>query len=360
MKRPSDYPTPTLVLGGFALLVVVSLLIATSTSSAAFGAYNGAWDGTSDLRSVAKDTGANPQVIHETSAYSHVDANGTVAIILSPDEKYSTADRARLQRFVRRGGTLLVAGDYGPQTNQLLSALGTDARLDGRPIRDERRHYRSPAMPIADNVSNQSLVSEVSALTLNHGTVVSPRNATVLVRTSEYAYLDVNRNQKLDDNETISSMPVATIERIGAGRVLVVSDPSVLINTMLDRPGNRAFVRTVVGDHRTVLLDYSHTAQIPPLALAILIIRESALWQLLVGCGCLALVLLWAQRPEGVTRRWKALVSRFGDQPPDRVDGQFRSMSESSMVTYLHEQHPDWDTTRIQRIVTTYREEQSE
>ena len=371
MKRPTDYPKPTLVLGGFTFLVVVCLLVATSTSSVAFGAYNGAWDGTSDLRSVAKDTGANSRVIHDTSAYSHVEANSTVGIILSPVEKYSTADRARLQRFVRHGGTLLVAGDYGSQTNQLLSALGTDARLDGHPVRDERHHYRSPVMPIADNVSNQSLVSNVSGLTLNHGTVVSPRNATVLVSTSEYAYLDVNRNQKLDDNESISSMPVATIERIGAGQILVVSDPSILINTMLDHSGNQAFVRTVVGNHRTVLLDYSHTAQLPPLALAVLILRESGLLQLLVGSGCLFLVLLWAQRPETVTRRWNSLVSRIrpsegrpadllASRPSTPPNDAAPSMSESAMIIYLQEQHPDWDAARIQRIITTYREERSD
>ncbi|WP_233738145.1 DUF4350 domain-containing protein [Halocatena pleomorpha] len=350
---------PTVVLGGFTLLIVVSLLFAASTSGATFGIYNDAWDGTSNLRSVTEGTGANPQVAHETTAYSQVNPNDTVGIILSPDETYSTADRVRLQRFIRRGGTLLVAGDYRTQTNHLLSMLGTDARLDGRPIRDERRHYRSPAMPIADNVSNQSLVSNVSALTLNHGTVVSPRGATVLVDTSEYGYLDVNQNQKLDDDETISSMPVATVEQIGAGRVFVVSDPSVLINTMLDRPGNRAFVRAVIGNHGTVVLDYSHTSQIPPLKLAVLIIRESALWQLLVGCGCLSLILLWTQRPSGVTQRWNALMARCSDQPPDRVDGQFSSMSESAMVSYLQEQHPNWDAVRIQRIVTAYREERS-
>ena len=360
MKRPTDYPTPTLVLGAFVLVVVVSLLIATSTSSASFGAYNRAWDGTSDLRGVASETGATPQVVHDTATYSDVTPNSTVSFILSPDRNYSVTDRARLRRFVRQGGTLLVAGDYGPETNRLLSALGTDARLDGHPVRDDRHQYRSPAMPIADHVSNRSLVANVSALTLNHGTVVSPRNATVLVSTSEYAYLDTNRNKRLDDNETISSMPVATVERIGEGRVFVVSDPSIMINTMIDRSDNRAFINTIVTGNHTVLLDYSHTAQLPPLALAVLILRESGLLQLLIGSGCLALVLLWAQRPDGITRQWNALVSRFSDQQLNRIDGQLRLMSEPAMVSYLHEQHPDWDTTRIQRIMTTYREEQSD
>ena len=358
---------PTRVLGAFALVVVVGLLVTASTSSASFGAYNHAWDGTSDLRGVASETSATSQIAHDTAAYSRVTPNGTVGIILSPDENYSATDRARLRRFVRQGGTLLVAGDYGGRTNRLLSALGTDARLDGRPVRDDQRQYRSPALPVADNVSNRSPVANISALTLNHGTVVTPGNATVLVSTSEYAYLDTNGNRKLDDDETISSMPVATVERVGEGRVFVVSDSSIMINTMLGRSDNRAFVRAILDGNRTVLLDYSHTGRLPPLALAVLTLRESALWQLFVGCGCLSFVLLWAQRPEGVSRRWNSLTARISTSDarttavsPNRSSDATPSLSESAMVDYLREQHPDWETERIERIVAAYREEQSD
>ncbi|EFW91385.1 hypothetical protein ZOD2009_14801 [Haladaptatus paucihalophilus DX253] len=367
MKRPTDYPTPTLVLGALVLLVVVGLVVASSTSSASFGAYNGAWDGTSKLRGIATDRGAEPLVAHDTAAYSRVSPNETVAVILSPEGNYSATDQSRLRRFVRQGGTLLVAGDYGPETNRLLSALGTEARLDGRPIRDDRRRYRSPVMPVAGNVSNHSLVANVSSLTLNYGTAVVPNNATVLVSTSEFAYLDANRNRQLDDNEAISSLPVATVERFGDGRVLVVGDSSAMINSMLDRPGNREFVRAVIADNRTVLLDYSHTSRLPPLALAVLVLRESPLLQLLVGGGCLALVFAWAQRPEPVRRLWSSARSRLdertsrltGERATERSPVEPPKMSEAAMIAYLRDRHPDWDSERIRRVVATHRDERS-
>lgn len=356
MKRPGEYPTPTLVFGVFVLLAVVGLVVAASTSGASFGAYNGAWDGTSKLRSIATDAGAEPQVANDMAAYSRVTPNDTVAVILSPERNYSSADRQRLRRFLERGGTLVVAGDYGAQTNRLLAALKTDARLDGRPLRDDRHRYRSPAFPVAGNVSNGSLVANVSAVTLNHGTAVTPGNATVLVNTSDYAYLDANRNRKLDDNEMISSMAVATVERVGDGRVFVVGDSSIMINSMLDRPGNRAFVRALIGGHGTVLLDYSHTSRIPPLALAVLLLRETPLLQLLVGGSGLALVLLWAQHPETVKGLWSSVTSKS----LDRTDGRAPSMSESAMVTYVRDRHPDWDSDRVQRVVAAVRDERSD
>lgn len=379
MKHPTDYPVPTLVFGVLIVLVVGGLIVASSTSTASFGAYNGAWDGTSELRDVATGVGAEPQIGHDTAAYSRVTPNKTVAFVLSPEGNYSETDRTRIRQFVEQGGTLLVAGDYGPGTNRLLSALSTDARLDGRPIRDERRQYRSPALPVAGNVSNHSLVANVSALTLNHGTAVQPHNATVLINTSGFAYFDVNGNEKLDDNETISSKPVATVEQLGDGQVIVVGDSSAMINTMLERPGNRAFVRNVIGDNQTVLLDYSHTSRLPPLALAVLVLRESSLLQFLVGGGCLALVFVWAQRPESTHRLLSSVRSRLDGRPRDWRNGESSEpmelsegnatghpdslspeMSESAMVAYVRERHPNWESDRIRRVVAAHRNDRSE
>ncbi|WP_435156593.1 DUF4350 domain-containing protein [Haladaptatus sp. DFWS20] len=348
MKRLDSYSTPTILFAVFTAIVLGAVLVAASTSSATFGAYNAAWDGTSELRTVAEEAGAEPEIGHNTSAYSRVTPNETVAVILSPERNYTAAEHDRLRRFVERGGTLLVADDYGSRTDPMLAALGIDARLDGRPLRDTRYQYRSPAMPVARNVSNQSLVTNVSGLTFNHGTAVTPGNATVLVATSEYAYLDTNRNQRLDENESIGSSAVATVERVGNGRVVVVGDSSIVINTMLERPGNRAFVRGIFDGKRTVLLDYSHTTRLPPLALAVLVLRESAVLQFLIGLGAISLVFVWSQRPDVLTRLRASVGSHSPSEPP--------SMSGEAMASYLEKRHPDWEPERINRVVSSLNE----
>lgn len=84
-----------------------------------------------------------------------------------------------------------------------------------------------------------------------------------------------------------------TTERLGAGEVVVVSDPSIFINSMLEQPDNRAFTASLVGSHETVFLDFSHTKERPPLQIALRTLRDSASLQLLFGVvvvGALALI----------------------------------------------------------------------
>ncbi|WP_458210523.1 DUF4350 domain-containing protein [Haladaptatus sp. NG-SE-30] len=343
---------PQLVLAGLTCLAILGLIVAASTSATSFGAYNAAWDGATGLRTVASDAGASPEIIHNTSAYTKANPNETVAVILSPDRPYQQTEQQHLRQFVQRGGTLVVAEDYGEHSNALLASIGATARIDGRPLRDERHHYRSPAMPIARNASNHTLVTNVSALTLNHGSAVTPGNATTLVRASEYAYLDTNRNEALDENETLASSPVATIERVGEGRVIVVSDPSMMINVMLDQPGNHAFVTHVFAQQEHVLLDYSHTAQLPPLALAVLILRDSAFLQTGVGLLGVLAVFVWFQRPD-VVSQLRSTVTRSS-----AVDSP--TMDDEAMISYLNRHHPDWESDRLQRVVQSLHDRRNE
>lgn len=347
-----DWEYPRVILASLVVVLLVALVVAASTSSAAFGVYNPAWDGASDLRAEANAVGVDSEIARNVSAYGSATPDQTVAVVLSPDRGYTDAEAQRLRRFVRQGGTLVVAEDFGDHSNDLLEAVGATARFDGRLLRDERRNFESPSMPVATNVSNHSLVANVSRLTLNHGTVVEPNNATVLVSSSGFGYLDGNRNGDLDDNETLGTYPVATVESVGGGRVVAVSDPSLAINAMLERKGNQAFVRALFAGEQTVLLDYSHAARLPPLALAVLVLRETSLLQLLLGGSLVAGVAVWVRRPDVVARGRAAIRDRMGGE---RVHAHPRA-SDASLVDYLADRHPDWDRERVQRVVRAVRE----
>lgn len=327
----------------FAAVVGVLLVVTAGTSTAAFNAYNGGWDGASSLRAEATAVDATPTLVQETDTYDTVEPSGTVAVVLSPDEAYGPAETERLGRFVREGGTLLVAEDFGSHSNDLLGDLGATARFDGRLVRDEQHNYRSSALPVATDVSNDandSIGEGVDSLTLNYGTVVDPGNADVLVRTSEYAYLDADRDGSISGDETLTASPIVTREPIGNGTIIAVSDPSLMINAMLDRPDNRAFVRNVFAAHDRVLLDYSRSSQIPPLALAAITLRETPALQAAVGTLVVLLIGGWAGAgPLAALRR----VSRSRDVDDHRLD-------RDALVALLREQHPDWDADRVRRV----------
>jgi hypothetical protein len=356
---------PRLLLYVLVVAVTVGVVVAASTSGAAFGAYNARWDGASELRETATAAGSEPTIVTNASHYDRVPAEGSVALVLSPDRPYDAADRERLGRFVENGGTLVVAEDVGRHGNPLLEAAGATARFDAALLRDERHNHRTSALPVARNVSEHALTTGVDRLTLNRGTVVEPGNATVLVRSSEFGFLDRNANGEIDGDESLASRPVATVERVGDGRVVAVSDPSLFINAMLERRDNRRFTRNLFGSGERVLLDYSHTADVPPLALALLVVRETAWLQAALGVAGLAAIALWST---GAARGALGLV---GGGVAGRIAGRRGSRGEpwveeprtdaartDDLVAHVRRRHPEWDEDRVERVVAAVREEE--
>jgi hypothetical protein len=362
MRSPSDWSYPAQFTVLFGVVVAAALLVAASTSTTAFGAYNTAWDGTADLRSLAESSGVEIHLGQNTSAYTDSPPEKTVALILAPDQSYKRRDTALIARFVRDGGTLIVADERAAPTNALLAAIGADARIDGAPLRDERVHYRSPTAPTVRNLSDHPAVADVSSITLNHGSAVEPGNATVLARTSGYAYRDTNENTELDDTEAVTGYPVVTGERVGQGQIVVVGDASLFINDMLERSGNRQFARNLFasGDH--LLLDDSHTSILPPLIQATLFLRNRPFVQFLCGgLGVLAIALLrsdpaastsFGLRAQGGTNRpqgaLRDLAAGTAGTTPSPVQ-------DSTLVAYLRTEYSDWDADRLHRAVIARR-----
>lgn len=337
---PLDWDYPVVLLVALAAVTVVAFVVVASTSTAAFGTYNPAWDGASDLRELARDSGAEATVARNLAPYGSVDPNATVAVVLAPEEPYTDVEAARLRSFLEEGGTLVVADDFGTTANALLADLGARSRINGSPLRDERFFYRSPALPRATNVSNHSLTAGVEAITINRGSAVEANGATVLARTSGFAYADLNRNGEIDDPEALEGYPVITAESVGEGTLVVAGDPSLFINVMLEQPGNRAFVRNLFAANPFVLLDYSHAGGFPPLALALLILRETPLLQVALGLVGVGVIGIWASGRGELPMLGE--TAGAGSDPP---------LTEDELVAYLDRQHPDWDDDRVRRVV---------
>lgn len=368
--------------------VLLALVVAASTSGAAFGAFNPQWDGTADLRADA-DAHTDLQVVTDTEGYDEVDPEGTVAFVLAPQEPYDEADAARIRAFLEAGGTLVVADNFAPgvdaadvvapgaesdsesdsdsdsdpdspdedpatgpaadtpeapHANALLAAVGATARFDGDLLRDEEHYSHSPAMPIADDVADHPYTTDVDQLTLNYGTAVDPgapdgdgdgdddnvTTATPIVNTSTVAYLDRDRTGELSDDEELGTYPVVTVEPVGDGQVVAVGDPSVFINVMLEEPDNRAFLGHLLSAHDRTLLDVSRAGDQPPLVWALLSIRASVVLQFVVGLSLVGLAGVAVARPRtvgvGVARLRTALRRALGREHPDDLgrDGSAR------------------------------------
>lgn len=357
------WSVPRLVLVALAVAILATVGVTAATSTASLGLYNPSWDGASQFSATAAAEGVDDRLVRDTERFETIAPEGTLAVVLSPDSGYEVGEVTRLEAFVRSGGTLLVAADFRDPGPALLAGLGTNASVSGLPVRDEHRYGPGPAFPLAPNVSDHPYTDGVAELVLNHpsaidlrpgegatggGAAGSAEGPTVLVESSPFAYLDRNRNEELDDEEELARHPVVTVESLGEGAVVVVSDPSLFINAMLERGDNRRFLANVVGAHDQVVVDVSHTSALPPLISLRLVLRDLPIVQLVLGGGLLGGVAAIGRRWRGVP--WARLPGserlRPGGEPaPARVD-----LSGADVAAAVRERHPEWDEERVERV----------
>jgi hypothetical protein len=301
MSGPRDWGLPAWLLLALTLAVGLAVVGGASTGQGAYGTFNPSWDGGSELRATVTSTGTAPYILLDVADYDALAPADTAVLVLSPTEAYDEQDRERLAAYVERGGTLVVAEDFRPHTNPLLRAVGARARVTGAPLRDDLRNTRTPAFPLAAavahdgstaNGTNDSLTRGVDTLALNHPSTVAPNGARVLVTSSEFAYVDRTQNATLDATERLGRRPVVTSESVGAGRVVVVADPSLFVNAMQATADNRQFVENVATAHERVGIDETHTEGRPPLAVALVRLRRDPLLQVALGTVALGLVVL--------------------------------------------------------------------
>lgn len=346
---------PRVLLVALACTLAVSLGVVSATSTTTFGPYNPSWDGASELRGqVDGDSGIDGEFVTDTDRYLSVDPEQTVAFVIAPDDTYGSAESEQVRQFVADGGTLVVLENFGASGEALLADIGAEARLDGDLLRDERNNFEAPLLPIATGVTNHSLTEGVGQVTLNYATAVQPGNATVLVRTSEFAYLVESEDEELDDDDELEAYPVATVEAAGDGRVVVVGDPSISINAMLDQPDNAAFLRGLYERSELALFDISNTEGLPPLTDALITLRGSPLLQAVLGLvgvsgfAFLSGFRLWPRLRASLSRRRSGRLSLWTGPHADLAP----PMSDEQRAAYLRRQHPDWDEDRIERVIT--------
>lgn len=347
-----DIEWPRLLAAVLGTLVIITLAMVSMTSTAAFDPFNPSWNGTADLRDqIESDPTVESELIRQTDAYEAVDPSETVAFVVAPDDAYTGPDADRVESFVADGGTLVVFENFGDGGNALLRSVGADARVDGRLLRDERYYYRGPKMPVATGVKNHSVTNGSSRLTLNHATAVNPgsNETTVLVTTSNVASL--GDEDAAIENGTIGAHPVATAEPVGDGRVIVVGDPSIVINSMLSQPDNAAFVRGLYADEKRVLIDISHVDDPPIAALMVETVRSTPWIQTLLGTVGIAGIALLSRRRVGplVT----GIANRFSSRARSRRIERMLSSESLAMderLSIVRRDHSSHDEERTQHV----------
>lgn len=354
-----EVSVPKLVVGAFGLTVVVVVLVAASTSGAAFGAHNVGWEGLSEVRELADDAGVETIVATEARDYEQANPDGTVVLLVGP-ESTSPEQRARLRTFLEGGGTVVVASQDPEIANPLLRTLGTDVRVDGDRLRDERAHDASANFPLVTSVADHDYVAGAEGMALNHGTALTTDGEQIaspsddgdgadgprsLANSSEFSYYDRDGNEILGPEEELASRSVIAHERVGRGEVIAVADPSTFINVMLERQPNRAFVGGVLGAHDRLVLDQTDE-DVPPIAASLLLVRTAPAPAILVALALIGVVLAWDRRPHRqVGARWRAWRGRGGSAGPERP------LDREAMSSYVADRYPELEDRHRERVL---------
>ena len=219
-----------LVFAGIFLLILPTSVPIIKTS-ADFSMFNTNWNGCSEFAKVLFDNGKIAPVLYP---YNSIDLKREgVLIVVGPDVGFSSLEIEEVRKFIEKGGTLFIADDFG-LANSLLEGLGIKGKFSDKPLGDIFYSKRAD-FPVVARIEDPELSYGVEKLVLNIPSVITGLEGEEGVFSSKVSVVGGNRR----------SYPILAEIRYGAGRVILLSDPDILINDMATE--NRKFIDNLVG-----------------------------------------------------------------------------------------------------------------
>lgn len=180
-------------------------------AQAEYGPDNTEWDGLSELMALAEEN----HIAIDTPADLDLGAlaPGDAIVILFP----SASLPAGLGGFMAEGGRVAIADDFGA-SDAFLTSFGIQRTpMSASGLRG------NPNLPIAAPRGAHPITAGVSALVTNHPTTLHHRELVPVFSIGD------------------ESQAVVLAGAVGSGRLIVLGDPSVLINNMMQFRGNKRF-----------------------------------------------------------------------------------------------------------------------
>jgi len=244
-----------------ACLSCIPLYLHLTTSTAEYSRLNQGWNGTSLYYGDLQERGA----VMITDLPQILDYPGSRLLLLAPDRTFTPEDLGTLRSYLAAGSTLVLADETGAG-NQVLAGIGAGARLQPGNLSSldfylwERQSGRyQPSSVIASVTRDDLLTRGVEVILLNQPAAVE--GGEVLAETSLMSWMDENGDRRISQGETLGTYSVFTRERVGAGTVYVLSDPSIFTNGMvqLSGPENNTLFLERLADAPVLLADQSHS-----------------------------------------------------------------------------------------------------
>ena len=231
------------------MLAIVAWLLPPNED---FQAENPFWNG---AKSLSSSLPASP--LESLSDLAMLPPGAT--LILIPYLEFAPPELEELDSFVSQGGTVVLADDYG-FGNQVLEYLGLKARFAGELLIDPLYYYQKKWFPRVSHLIPSPITNNIRSLVLNHATCLTDVDRSeVLALSSAVSFLDLDGLWWYNEGEPIGPLPVISRHNLGNGKIILISDASIFINSMQGIEDNHTLLQNIAATSTSeIFFDQSH------------------------------------------------------------------------------------------------------
>ncbi|MEM4140122.1 MAG: DUF4350 domain-containing protein [Nitrososphaeria archaeon] len=240
-----------IALAALASTITILALSTIIPPSEDFMPDNPYWNGHSTLAKTVNAKFIDPKTIF-------LEPEKTVLFIISPQKNITEDYIQFLRGFLESGGTIVLMDETG-KINPLLEALNIKVKVEGYPIIDPIYYYRSWKLPKITSIDITAITKNVSSIVTNIPTAIrveSIQDIKVLAYTSYFSYMDIDGDGQPSKDDVIGPFPIAAEVSYGIGKIIVFSDSSLFINSVIDLGDNRILLENIVRE-KMVIVDSS-------------------------------------------------------------------------------------------------------
>ncbi|MEA3558271.1 MAG: DUF4350 domain-containing protein [Candidatus Thermoplasmatota archaeon] len=352
-----------LIMGIGVVLFLFSIMVPILSSDADFSIYNTSWNGCSDLGRDVYRTGSflptidissssEERVVHNSFNELEVTSSpgDTTIIIIGPDMEF-TADEGRyVNDFLGKGGRLLLADDVGTG-NSLLGYLNTSSRISNDIMMD-LSYMKKGEFAVTLDMAPHPITENLTHLLMNYPSTIIPGiSAVSIINSSGTSWLDTIRNERIDPEETEGPFPILTIEDYGNGELLLLSEPSLLINQMKDQMDNGPFASDLINyiseGRKTIVIDESHRDLANPVQLANIFITDTSPGEKVGIMTAVIAIFIIVSSP--LPKRTLSLIQKGTSRI---LSEKIEKKEKIDPIKEVMNRHPDWDRRTLEKIVT--------
>ncbi|NJE06975.1 DUF4350 domain-containing protein [Thermococcus sp. M39] len=223
--------------GAMAFLGIMFLILPVSVpvlkSSADYSMFNSDWNGCSkfvqriyERGGEIRPLGSVPTTYEGLSPiflpYNTIGLSNKsgVLLIIGPNVTFSDYEIAEIKKFLENGNTVFIADDFGTG-NEILTRLNIPVRISKYPLND-LFYERSDKLIVVTRIEDPILGDGVNKLVLNVPSALIIKEGEIYA--SRVAMINYHQGM----------YPILAEFKYSNGRIIVLSDPDILINEMYD------------------------------------------------------------------------------------------------------------------------------